>query len=192
MKANTQVVFLRGKKTILRPLEESDLPLLTRWINDRKVTRFLKARMPIMLIAEKKWFDKLPDNDENVVLMITTLSGKPIGVMGIHRINWIDRTATTGAFIGEKAYWGKGYGTDAKMHLLEFAFNTLGLRKMCSKVYDFNARSLAYSKRCGYRQEGVLKRHVFREGEYHDVVELALFKEDWLPCWKAYLKKRRK
>jgi RimJ/RimL family protein N-acetyltransferase len=180
------VVFLRGKKTILRPVEESDLPLLTKWINDREVTRFLKARMPQMYSGEKKWFDKLEGDKDNVVLVITTLEGKPIGVMGVHKIRWVDGVATTGAFIGEKSYWGKGYGTDAKMQVLNFCFNTLNLRKINSKVYSFNSRSLAYSKHCGYKQEGVLKSERYGDGKYHDVVLLALFRENWLPCWKKY------
>jgi RimJ/RimL family protein N-acetyltransferase len=188
MKTKYQVVFLRGKKTILRPVEESDLPLITKWINDRKVTRFLKTRYPVMFSGEKKWFEGLADRKEDVVMVITTLRGKPIGMMGIHRINLIDGTGTTGAFIGEKSYWSKGFGTDAKMQLLEYCFNTLNLRKIMSKVYAFNARSLAYSKHCGYKVEGVLKQHVFREGKYHDVIILSLFKDDWLPYWKKYQK----
>ncbi len=61
--------------------------------------------------------------------------------MGIHRINWKDRTATTGAVIGEKAYWDKGYGSEAKMLVLDYAFNMLNLRKICSQVLAFNKRS---------------------------------------------------
>lgn len=185
-------MFLRGRKTVLRPLDESDLPWCVRWINDPEVTKFLKVRMPIMQVAEKKWLEKISESDKDIVFMITTIKRDPIGIMGIHNIEWINGTATTGAFIGEKSYWGKGYGTDAKMQVLNYAFNTLNLRKMCSRVYDFNARSLAYSKHCGYMEEGRLKRHVFREGEYHDVVELALFKEDRLPFWKRYQGNRKK
>jgi RimJ/RimL family protein N-acetyltransferase len=106
--------------------------------------------------------------------------------MGIHRINWIHRYATTGAFIGEKEYWGKGYGTDAKMHLLEYAFHTLNLHKMCSSVYAFNERSVKYSLRCGYKIEGTRKQHVFRNGQYWDLIELGLLYEDWKPIWEQF------
>jgi RimJ/RimL family protein N-acetyltransferase len=186
MKTKNQIVFLRGKITTLRPVEESDLPTITRWINDQEVTRFLKTRMPLMLAYEKKWFEGLPDRKDDITLVMTTSDGRPIGMMGVHRINWCDGTATTGAFIGEKSLWGKGYGTDAKMQLLNYCFNTLNLRKISSKVYAFNKRSIAYSLHCGYKEEGVLRQHVFREGEYHDVVILSLFKPDWLPYWKKY------
>lgn len=181
-------VFLQAKTCYLRPIEETDIPTLTRWINDPEVTQFLETCMPLTQVAEKKWLDSLVGSKTDIALLIVTNAGKPIGVMGIHHINWIDRLATTGAFIGEKEYWGKGYGTDAKMILLNYAFNTLNLRKICSRVYTFNGRSIAYSKHCGYVDDGIQKKHVFRNGEYHDVVQLALFKESWLPHWITYQK----
>ncbi|HEU5114552.1 MAG TPA: GNAT family protein [Candidatus Paceibacterota bacterium] len=186
MKTHDRIAFLTGHTALLCLPIESDLPLFTRWINDPEINRFLKHRMPILHAGEKKWFDSLADRKNDVVLTLCTTAGRPIGVMGMHRIDWINGTATTGAFIGEKSLWGKGYGSDAKMVLLNYAFNTLNLRKICSRVYDFNGRSLAYSKKCGYREEGRLRKHVFRDGNYYDVIELAVFKEDWLPFWKKY------
>ena len=194
MKADTKhrVVFLRGKKTVLRPLHESDVPLLTKWINDPEVTQFLIANMPMMQIAEKKWVEGLVERKNEVVLMIETSAGVPIGVMAMHGINWVDGTTTTGAFIGEKEYWNCGFGTDAKMALLNYAFNTLNLRKICSRVIAFNKRSIAYSMHCGYVDDGVEKAQVFKKGAYHDVVNLALFKDAWLPYWEKYKKGLKK
>ncbi|HEU0080447.1 MAG TPA: GNAT family protein [Candidatus Paceibacterota bacterium] len=193
-KSARHVVFLRGKKTFLRPLEEGDLPLLTRWINDPEVTRYLTAYLPQSLESEKEWFAKLKSNKNEVTLGICTLDGTLIGVMGTHHINWKDGTTTTGAFIGEKKLWGKGYGTDAKMQLLNYCFNELGLRKIMSRVIAFNGRSLAYSKHCGYVVEGTSRLEVFKGGQYWDVIDLGLFKEEWLPYWQKYqrgLKKAR-
>ncbi|HEY9481177.1 MAG TPA: GNAT family protein [Candidatus Paceibacterota bacterium] len=182
------VVFLRGKKTLLRPLEEEDLPLLTKWINDREVTRYLVTYLPMSAEKERDWFMKLKDNKDEVTLGVCLLDGTLIGVMGTHHIDWKDRITTTGAFIGDKRYWGKGYGTDAKMQLLNYCFNTLNLRKIQSRVIAFNARSLAYSKHCGYQIEGTSRLETFKEGKYWDVVDLGLFREEWLPYWEKYLK----
>jgi RimJ/RimL family protein N-acetyltransferase len=146
--------------------------------------------------AERKWLESHSTGSKSdVVLAIETKDGVHIGNIGFHNIKWTDGVAVSGAMIGDKRYWDKGYGTDAKMQLVNWAFSNLGLRKLCSQVIAFNARSLAYSKKCGYKVEGVLAKHVLRDGGYPDVVNLALFKEDWPPIWKAYLakgKKRRK
>lgn len=184
-----KLVFLKGRKTILRPLRKAtDFELCLRWINDPEVNQYLLIHFPLTEKKEEEWFDKLANDPNEVVLGIETLDGKLIGTMGLHRINSKDRTAMTGALVGEKEYWGKGYGTDAKMTLLDYAFNTLNLRKINSSVYAFNKRSLKYNLKCGYKIEGVRKKQIFRNGKYHDEILIAVFKESWLPLWKKYCK----
>lgn len=183
-----RVVFLRGRKTILRPLNKlTDLPKLLVWINDPEVNRYLLSFLPQTVEDEEKWFDSLVEKkNTDIVLAIETRSGKFIGTMGLHRISWKDGVATTGALIGEKRYRGKGYGTDAKMALLNYAFNTLNLRKVCSSVVGFNGRSLAYNFHCGYRREGRRRKQFFKNGRYWDEILLACFKRQWLPIWERY------
>jgi RimJ/RimL family protein N-acetyltransferase len=185
--AKDRTIFLKGKKTILRPFEDKDAERCCRWVNDPEVAQYISNHWPMTVTEEAKWIaDMSSGKRTGFGLAIETHDGIHIGNMGVHKINWIDGTAETGALIGEKEYWGKGYGTDAKMQLLNHLFNTLNLRKICSAALAFNARSIAYSLHCGYMEEGRRKKHVFRNGAYHDIVDLALFKEDWLPYWEAY------
>lgn len=185
----SKLIFLKGKKTILRPLRKAtDFELCLRWINDPEVNQYLLVYFPVTEKKEKEWFERIANNPNEIVLGIETLDGKLIGTMALVHINGKDRTASTGALIGEKEYWGKGCGTDAKMTLLNYAFNTLNLRKINSSVYAFNKRSLKYNLKCGYKVEGVRKKQLFRNGIYHDEIIIAVFKEDWLPFWKKYQK----
>jgi len=180
------VIFLRGKRVILRPLSENDVQQLTRWINDPELRQFIKNTFPITEGGERDWLEGLKKRSDTDIVLGIEVKGKLIGNMGLHRIDWKNRIATTGAIIGEKEYWGKGYGTDAKMTLLNYAFNDLNLRKLMSHVYAFNGRSLAYSLHCGYRVEGRLRRHRFVNGRYWDEIILGLFKSDWFPYWEKY------
>ena len=182
------VVFLEGKKINLRPFTKEDVPTITRWINDPEVREFISATFPQTEKQEEEWVNKLGSDDKNIVLGIETKDNKLIGIMGIHGINWVYRTCTTGAIIGEKDYWGKGYGTDAKMQLLNYIFNILNLHKVCSSVIAYNKRSLQYSLHCGYKIEGQRRKQIFKQGKYWDLIELGLFKEEWLPIWKKYQK----
>ncbi|RJQ13771.1 N-acetyltransferase [Candidatus Parcubacteria bacterium] len=190
MSQENKVVFLKGKKVILRPLSKADIPTLLRWINDPEVNQYVATYWPVMEQREEKWLESLAkeDNDSHVVFGIETHEGVFIGTMGFNFIQWKDRVAVTGALIGEKEYWGKGYGTDAKMILLEYAFNTLNMHKVCSAAIAFNERSIRYSLRCGYKIEGRLRKHHFRKGRYFDQVMLAIFKQDWLKVWRRYQK----
>lgn len=188
---STPIIFLRGKRIYLRPILKEDIPHLLRWINNEEVTQYLAAYLPMLEKDEEQWFEDLAKRKQtDLVFAIVTVDGdKIIGNMGIHQISWKDRTATTGALIGEKEYWGKGYGTEAKMLLLNYAFNTLNLRKICSSVLAFNKRSYAYQLKCGYTEEGRRRKQRYRNGRYWDEILMAVFKKDWLPLWKEYKRK---
>ncbi len=176
-------VFLSGKKTILRPVSMSDIPLFTRWINDPETRVYLARTFPMTEMEEEDWVKKignLSKNPNDIVMMIETKRNRrTIGVMGLHGIDWVNRHTLTGTIIGEKNLRGKGYATDAKMVMLQYAFETLGMHKIISHVDVRNKASLAYSKRCGYVVEGILKEQLFREGGWVDVATLACFYDNW-------------
>lgn len=187
------VVFLEGHRTILRPLEEAtDLEPLMRWINDPMTRGFLLTFLPQNRRMEEEWFAKHSASDTDITLGIVA---KPemrfIGSMGLHRIEWKNRVATTGTLIGDPAYRNRGYGTDAKMALLEYAFHELGLHKVNSAAFATNPRSIAYSKKCGYRVEGRRRQQVFKDGAFHDIVELGVLRSEWEPIWRRWKKSGR-
>lgn len=184
-------MFRKGPRVTLRPLAKDDVPTITRWINDPEVTQFLLVHLPSSESEELEWVESLDKKKGKDVVLAIMVSGKIIGTIGIHGINWKDRVAITGTLIGEKRYWGRGYGTEAKMLLLDYAFNTLNLRKICSNVIAFNDRSYRYSLSCGYKVEGRLKAQYFRKGQYWDSIQLGLFREDWLPLWEKFRKKHK-
>lgn len=177
-------VFLSGKMVDLRLLRESDdFERCWKWINDPECRRFLGTYLPIMEPDEKDYFKQRPDD---VKLAIVTKEGVHIGNIGIHKISPKHGTAETGTLIGEKKYWGMGYGTDAKMALLRWAFDELHLRKVASRVLTTNRRSIAYSKKCGYKVEGVLREEMWKNGRYVDIVQLAVLRPDFERAWKKY------
>lgn len=186
--ALSPIVFRQGKKVYLRPILKEDLELLVRWINDPEVTQFLKVVMPMSPEEEWEWFEGLRKRKPRDVVfgIALTKTNELIGNTGLHRIDSVNRTATTGTLIGRKDLWGQGYGTEAKMLLLDYAFNTLNLRKICSQVHSSNPRSQRCQEKCGYKVEGRFKDHIFRNGEYVDLVQLAVFRDDFLPLWERY------
>ena len=188
--AANRPVFLDGPQIYLTPLEECDTPVLTKWINHPDARTFLAARYPMQTHQESDWI-KNTSSDSRVTLMIMFKSidseDVPIGTIDAIKINHIHGTCETGANIGEKEYRGKGLGTEAKMIFLNHLFNWLNMRKVCSEAYATNKASQAYSKKCGYIEEGVLKEHIYHNGTYIDMVQLAVFKEDFKPFWDTFI-----
>jgi RimJ/RimL family protein N-acetyltransferase len=184
-KKDLEPVFLRGKRIIMRPPLRSDLSLLIKWINDPEVRPFLKNARPVSEKMKEEWLERQSSSQQDIILIIV-LEGRPIGNIGLYDINWVDRRATTGSIIGEKDCRGKGYGTEAKMLLLEYAFNTLNLRRIGSSVIAFNKRSFNCLKSCGYQEDGVRRKVFYRNGKYWDEILLVCFKRDWQKKWREY------
>lgn len=182
------VVFLKGHKVILRPVEDGDLTIMQRWINDPDISRGLLAFMPMSLAQEREWLETTRKNTTGCILAVETHAHRHIGSIGIHDISWRDGTAFTGTLIGEKDCWGQGYASDAKMQLLHWAFHTLNLRKIYSSALGFNEASLRYNLKCGYREEGRRVAQFYRDGRYWDEILLACFREEWEPLWEEYLR----
>lgn len=180
--------FLMGKRVFLRPLESGDTNRAYQWINDPELRRYLTAYLPQSYSRQVDWVTRAnsdPEHDQ-IYAIVFIDGGVHIGNMGLHGIHWVDRSAGTGALIGSKDHHGKGLGTEAKMLLLNYAFMELNLRKIYSSVISFNARSLSYQTKCGYRIEGVRRDQVFHEGSYYDLILTAVFGEDWLKIWPEY------
>ncbi|MBI1957282.1 MAG: GNAT family N-acetyltransferase [Candidatus Niyogibacteria bacterium] len=180
------VEFLRGKRVVLRPPERADIPTLLRWINDMEILQYIGAYLPMTETGEIEWFEGLAKRRETNTIFIIVTGDKPIGTIGLHDIHWRDRTATMGFMIGEKDCWGKGYGTEALMLVLHYAFHALNLHKICASVSAFNGRSLRCQEKCGFVREGLLKAHHFKNGAYHDTIVTAVFRDNWEPFWEKF------
>lgn len=185
-----RVVFLKGFKTNLCILDERDAEVLVHFVNDSENLHFLKRVGPITLDTEREWVKSIAKKAPNdyVFGISNKDTDELIGVIGLHRIDYVNRTASTGTLIGKSDMQSKGFGTDAKMVLLKWAFETLNLRKIYSKVWEYNTRSLAYADKCGYVVEARLKEHAFKNGSYVDEIILSLYREPWQRAYDAYVK----
>lgn len=176
-----KVVFLAGEKISLRPLEERDLERIVVWINDPEVRKYLSSYLPMTMTQEKKWLEHLSGNEKEIVLaVVDNESGECIGNTGIHGIkNGRSGSATFGFMIGDKSFWGKGYGTEILDLMLRYAFHTLGLRKMKSSALAPNIGSRRVHEKCGFKEVGSFEKEYLVDGEYVDEILLEVFREDW-------------
>jgi RimJ/RimL family protein N-acetyltransferase len=185
-------VFLRGFTTDLRPLELADASTIYRGMNDPDNWQYLSSRgaFPKGIGFEEDWIrEKQKPNNHDVTLGIClTATNDLIGTMGLHQIDYLSRTAVTGTVIYKSEHKNQGYGTDAKMALLRYAFEVLNLRLIESRAIAFNGRSARYSEKCGYQVDGRLRARHERKGGIHDELILSVTYPDWLPKWEAYQK----
>jgi RimJ/RimL family protein N-acetyltransferase len=84
-----------------------------------------------------------------------------------------------GIQIGEREYWGKGYGTDALRVLLRYAFDELNLARVSLSVLEGNVRAMRSYEKCGFKYEGRERQAWAYEGRRWDEVYMGLLREEW-------------
>jgi RimJ/RimL family protein N-acetyltransferase len=172
--------MIRGNKTCLRALEQDDLPHFVRWINDPETRHFMAMRFPLSMTEEETWWESFHSRQNDYIFAIEADDGIYVGNIGLHGIERENRRAQLGIIIGEKAYWGKGYGTDAIQAMLGWSFEYQNLNRVALTVYAYNERAIACYSKCGFRQEGAMRQARYVDGQYHDELMMGILRDEWL------------
>ena len=92
---------------------------------------------------------------------IRASGGEAIGIVVLRSIDPIHRGTDLHITIGEGAFRGKGYGTEAIRVTVNFAFDRLGLHKVVSTPFSNNDPMIRCLEKCGFEQEGRLRDALF-------------------------------
>jgi len=175
--------MLIGERIKLVPTKKEYIESYIKWINDLEITQYLVMFRPMTIEMEEAWYENLPKRENNFLFAIVISEENEkellIGNCGIHQVNWKDRVGVCGIMIGEKDYWGKGYGTEALELLLDYSFKTLNLNRIELLVYDFNQRGIRCYEKLGFTREGAKRQAVFINGDYHDTLIMAILQQEW-------------
>ena len=175
--------MLRGKKVVLRALERDDLRRLWEFNNDLEVELAGGGDPPMpqsydRLVADfESGASKGGRDDAGFVVEV---DGLLIGQCALFQFDATARTCMLGITIGDKAYWGRGYGRDAVHVLLDYAFRLRNQRRVWLSVHEDNKRAQRAYRACGFVEEGRLRNHVWSNGRYVDLVYMGILREDWL------------
>ena len=162
----------------------------SRWGRDSEYHRLLDndpARL-VSVKTAKKWFESDLDRDvfEGCFFMIQPLdTDQSIGFIGLGGISWNHAETWVGIGIGERAYWGKGYGTDAMQVILRYAFTELNLHRVSLGVFEYNPRAIRSYEKAGFIHEGRTRKQVLREGKRWDEVHMGVLRGEWLERQKG-------
>ncbi len=175
-----RVIFYQGRKIYFRPLEVADEPLLRRWINDPRIWATTAHRGPLNACREREWIESLGKSQTDYVFGIVAKgSDQLIGTTGLHRIDYVTRSATFGLMIGDVDCHNRGFGTEATRLALRYAFRELNLNRVQLSVYADNWRAVRVYQKAGFVHEGCLRQALYRHGQFVDEYRFAILREEW-------------
>lgn len=103
-----------------------------------------------------------------------------LGDIDLYVYNWSARDAFVGLGIGEREFWGKGYGTDVMRVILRYGFTEINLNRITLTVFEYNPRAIRSYEKAGFRHEGRLRGALNKEGRRWDILFMGILREEWM------------
>jgi len=174
--------MLGGKLVRLRAYKKEDMILAQKYVNDPETKILLQSSVPYPYTIEDqgKWYENISALKDTYDFAIETLNGVYLGSCGINSVDWKNSKVEVGMFIGDKPYWGRGYGTDTMKILLKFIFEQMNINRVGLSVFSYNERAIASYKKCGFIEEGIVREVIFCNGKYHDEVIMSVLKREYM------------
>lgn len=183
MKGNMQMKTTQGPNVTLRELTMDDAEDRYLWCLDKEVTKHLNmpAKYPPFSREETRaWIDmcinKSNGYEQKAIMME---DGKHIGWIDLKNIDRLNKHAELGIAIGDKNYWGKGYGLGAMREMLHWGFEELGMNKIWLRVEIDNEKAIKSYRKMGYVEEGILRQDRLRNGEFVDRLRMSILREEF-------------
>lgn len=177
--ADSKERLQKDPQVTLQAIEMSDMPIIVKWRNMPEIYEQFYEYEPLSVHQQTEWFKRLMTNEKEKLWMICN-HGRPVGTVGLVNIDWRSKKCEWGRFfIGEKSSRGRGVGLVTERLVISYVFNYMNMNKLYCEVFVSNEKVVRLHKRHGFKEEGVFKEHVFKNGKYQDVVRLALLEKDY-------------
>jgi RimJ/RimL family protein N-acetyltransferase len=178
--------IFRGEQVYLAAADpDADASLFAGWMQDAEFVRLMDTDPPKLMSVgkHKEWLEKelLEErSNEALFFMIRTVQGdKNIGLIGLDGIRWEHGNAWVGIGLGEREYWGKGYGTDALRVIQRYAFEELYLHRLSLTVFEYNQRAVRSYEKAGFIMEGCARKFLHREDMRYDLIFMGILRDEW-------------
>ena len=169
-------------KVTLRDLILDDVEDRYIWSLDKEVTKYLaipNKYPPFTREETKGWIEMCIDGSNGYVQKaILTEDGIHIGWVDLKNFDKINKNAELGITIGNREFWGKGYGASGIIAMLEIGFEEFDLNKIWLRVDSDNTSAIKCYKMIGFINEGILREDRFRNNNFIDRLRLSILKNE--------------
>ncbi len=172
---------LVGKKVRLIAMDEEHIEMLRVLANDPDFEKMVVGwSFPISKADQKKWFDNCKNDLSALRYVICTEEDGPVGLIGLRNIDWKNGVADGGGMrIAKKNIRTRGLATDAWLTLMRYSFEELRLNRVNGSALTYNIPSQRVCAKVGFKQEGIMREAVYKNGKFHDLILYGCLKSDY-------------
>jgi len=173
--------MLTGKNVTLRPIQLEDAPGTLKLRYDMEANKAMMGYpFPVNIENEKNWINNLYPQGERKTIFLAIEENKTkkfVGYLSVKNINYINAAADFGIILAKESR-GKGYAKEAMRLFFNYLYQEIHLRKLTLYVLEENTPAINIYKKVGFIREGLLKDHVWQDGQYKNLMVMSLFLKD--------------
>jgi UDP-4-amino-4,6-dideoxy-N-acetyl-beta-L-altrosamine N-acetyltransferase len=162
----------------MRDVRPEDKKRIRQWRNLPEVAKYMYTDHHITSSEHEKWFQRILD-EPTCRYWIIVCDGKDVGLANISKLDRRNKRCDWAFYVADPSTRGRGVGSYVEYFVLCHVFNEIGLNKLCCEVLEFNELVTNLHMSFGFRQEGLLREHVFKGGLPHNVVALSMLRSEW-------------
>ncbi|MBC7412209.1 MAG: GNAT family N-acetyltransferase [Bacteroidia bacterium] len=154
---------MRGKTTLLRPIEPADIALLYAWENDVNNWQVSGTLAPYSKDILQNYLQNSAydiHTTKQIRFIISTTNNSPIGMLDLFNYDPLHQRAGIGILIGNTDYRKQGYATDALQTLIVYSKNTLMLHQLYATIGTQNTASIRLFEALNFKQAGIKKEWI--------------------------------
>ncbi len=180
---------LVGEFVVLRPMTVEDAAITHQWRLGARARLLNGAAASVE--DQRRWISQRPRGEFNYIIQL--IGGPPVGMLSLIDIDLVNRRAESARFLigDEAAAKGAPAAVEAMKLLYELAFDRLGLERVYGVIEQRNHLMIKWQKYLGMQEEGRLRRHYLKDGEFMDAISLGLlageYRAQTLPRMTALL-----
>jgi RimJ/RimL family protein N-acetyltransferase len=107
--------------------------------------------------------------NSNAILLIAELDGKTAGFFNINTKKGTQAHCGSVGVVIDKKFWGRGIGKRIVEEGIKLA-KKRKLKKLTYHTVEYNKRSINLAKELGFRLAGKLKKQIFMDKKYYDLL----------------------
>ena len=167
-----------GILVALRPLGRADYPLFLRWRVD--ITELHLWRTTRLIPTLEQFAGEMERLVKQTITLIAVdkRSRLPFGFLQAYNFNLKDGWCFFQVHF-EREQRGNDSCAEAGVALLDYVFRNFDVRKIYMDVYDLNREVLGRALTQAFVEEGRFGEHTWHQGQYRDLVRVALYREEW-------------
>ncbi|MDE7432893.1 MAG: GNAT family N-acetyltransferase [Lachnospiraceae bacterium] len=159
-----------------RRIRPEDLEMIMNWRMMPDITKYMNSDPKLTMDSQKKWFQKINESETDFYWMLV-VDGVPSGVVSL--VGFDKQQIHTGLYVAVKEKRSLKLTMYIQWNLYRYAFEQLGVHKVCEEVFSLNKAVNRILDMCGSKREGELRDHIFKNGEYFDVTVRGILKSEW-------------